>query len=281
MDIDRNLTVVILAHPVKSHPSLNLILKTYNSLSKLNLPSNTKIILSHDAPKTDLSKEMISQFNNYLLELRQYFRYSENVIITVTPKHKFLSGNIRHALSFIKTKYVLLMQHDLAFRANVNIASLLEVMSSNDQIKHVRFNKRDNNIREGWDFYIKQRAEFIREDTFQTSAGEVKLFRTLAWSDQNHLTTVEYYKKLVLPLCRNFRVYPEDMLNPFTRPQLFSVFGNFVYGALDAPATIEDLDGSKGRWDDMSTTDTFLRRLKMALHYRRNKLVLYNLLIRN
>jgi hypothetical protein len=281
MNNNSNLTVVILAHPVKSHPSLDLILKTYNSLSKLNLPSNTKVILSHDAPKTDLPKERISQFNDYLLKLGQYFKDSENVFVTVNPKYKFLSGNIRHALSFVRTKYVLLMQHDLAFCIDVNITGLIEVMSSNDEIKHVRFNKRDNSIREGWDFYIKERAKFIREDTFRAPTGEVKLFRTLAWSDQNHLTTVEYYKKLVLPLCGNFRVYPEDMLNPFTRPQLFSTFGNFVYGALDAPATIEDLDGSKGRWDDMSATDTFLRRLKMALHYRKNKIVLFKILIRN
>jgi hypothetical protein len=154
-------------------------------------------------------------------------------------------------------------------------------MSSNDEIKHVRFSKRDNSIREGWDFYIEERAKFVREDTFQASTGEIKLFRTLAWSDQNHLTTVEYYKKLVLPLCGNFKVYPEDILNSLTRPHLFSTFGNFIYGALDAPATIEDLDGSKGRWDEMSTTDTFLRRLKMALYYRKNKLVLFNILIRN
>ena len=281
MDIQGNLTVVILAHPVKSHPSLDLILQTYNSLSKLNLPSNTKVILSHDAPKTDLSKERISQFYNYLLELRQHFKDSENVFVTVNPKHKFLSGNIRHALSFVKTKYVLLMQHDLAFCTDVNITGLLEVMSSNDEIKHVRFNKRNNSNREGWDFYIKERANFIREDTFKASTGEIKLFRTLAWSDQNHLTTLEYYKKLVLPFCGNFRVYPEDMLNPLTRSQLFSTFGNFVYGALDAPATIVDLDGSKGRWDDMSATDTFLRRLKMALHYRKNKIVLFKILITN
>jgi hypothetical protein len=250
-------------------------------LSKLNLLSNTKVILSHDAPKSDLSKERISQFNDYLLALRQHFKTSENVFVTVNSKHKFLTGKIRHAFSFVKTKYVLLMQHDLAFCTDVNITGLIEIMTSNDEIKHVRFNKRNNSIREGWDFRLKERAEFMRENTFQASTGEIKLLRTLAWSDQNHLTTVEYYKKLVFPLCGNFRVYPEDMLNPFTRPHLFSTFGNFVYGALDAPATIEDLDGSKGRWDEMSTTDTFLRRLKMALHYRKNKLVLFNLLIRN
>ena len=281
MDKESNITVVILAHPVKSHPSLNLILKTYNSLSKLNLPKNTKVILSHDAPKHDLSKVRVSQFNEYLIELKEHFKGSENVFVTVNSKHKFLSGNIRHSLSFVKTKYVLLMQHDLAFCRDVDIKELIEVMNSNDEIKHVRFNKRNNNVQEGWDFYIKERAEFIKEKTFQSSIGALKLLRTLAWSDQNHLTTVEYYKKLVFPLCGKFKVYPEDMLNPFTRPHLFSTFGNFVYGDLYTPATIEDLDGSKGRWDEMSTTDNFLRRFKMALHYRKNKILLFKILIKN
>jgi len=278
---DEDLTVIILAHPVKSHPSTDLVEKAYNSLTHLGLGSQVKVIIAHDAPKKDLPKDRILDFNKYLENAKKYFESEVNVSVFANPDHEFLSGNIKKALGLVKTKFVLIMQHDLAFRSDVNIHALIEVMKSNDQVKHVRFNKRSNSVREGWDFYIKTRAEFIKQFDFETKKGNLSLLRTLAWSDQNHLTTVDYYKNLVLPLCGRFKVYPEDMLNPFTRPGLFSTFGNYVYGNYNTEATIEDLDGSKGRWEEMSNLDTFMRRFRMALHYRRNKLVLLKILLKS
>jgi len=269
--LDEDLTVVILAHPVKSHPSLELVLATFDSLKHLNLSSKTKIIISHDRPKNSLEQERVVAFNLYLTKLTEYFSKKPNVLITTTKHHAFLSGNIAHALQFVDTKYLLLMQHDLAFRTSINLRGLLWAMSENDEIKHIRFNKRPNYVKEGWDFYLKSRLDFIEEKVFQTPKGNVSLFRTLAWSDQNHLTTLDYYKNLVLPFCGSFKVYPEDILNPFTRRKLFSIFGNYVYGDLQFEAALDDLDGSKGRWDEMSGPDNFLRRVKMSLHYRRNK----------
>jgi hypothetical protein len=231
--------------------------------------------------KKNLAKNRTSDFNLYLESVKKSFELNSNVTIFVNPNHVFLSGNIKKALDLVKTRFVLIMQHDLAFCSEVNVPALIEVMKSNDQIKHVRFNKRSNNVREGWDFYIKARAEFIRQFDFETDNGNLSLLRTLAWSDQNHLTTVEYYKNLVLPLCGKFKVYPEDLLNPFTRPGLFSTFGNYVYGNLNTEATIEDLDGSKGRWEEMSKFDGFMRKFRMALHYRRNKFMLLKILLKN
>lgn len=278
---DEEVTIIILAHPVKSHPSTELIEKAYNSLAHLGLGKRVKVIIAHDAPKKNLAKDRILDFNHYLENVKIFFKSEVNVTILANRKHEFLSGNIKKALGLVKTPFVLIMQHDLAFCSDVNIPALIEVMKSNDHIKHVRFNKRGNSVREGWDFYIKARAEFIRQFDFQTTKGDLSLLRTLAWSDQNHLTTVNYYKNLVLPLCGRFKVYPEDMLNPFTRPGLFSTFGNYVYGNLSTDATIEDLDGSKGRWEEMSKLDTYIRRFRMALHYRRNKLVLLKILLKN
>ena len=273
------LTVVILAHPVKSHPSLDLVMKTFNSLKFLELDNETKVIISHDRPKRGLDAKKVADYEGYLESLASYFQDHPNVLVTITEKHAFLSGNIAHALQFVDTKYLLLMQHDLAFRTQINLGGLLWAMEENDEIKHIRFNKRPNSVKKGWDFSLKSRSEFVKEKFFQTATGEVAMFRTLAWSDLNHLTSTDYYQKLVLPFCGKFKVYPEDMLNPFTRVNLFSVFGNFVYGDLQFEAALDDLDGSKGRWDEMSGADNFLRRFKMSLHYRRNKWRIFKYLL--
>jgi len=274
------LTVIVLGHPVNSHPDISLIERTVESLKLLNLAPETKIVLSHDRPKRDLTKQKKVNFDFYLDNLSKRYRDASNLIITVTPKHSFLSGNIRHALTHVETKYVLLVQHDLAFSQSVNIRALLSAMESHEEIKHVRFNKRPNYVKEGWDFYPQERLEFVKEKSFNTDFGDLELLTTLAWSDQNHLTTVTYYRDLVLPLCSKYKVYPEDMLNPFTRSSLFGFFGNFVYGSLSDDAFIDDLDGSKGRWEEMTRLDSFKRRAKMSIHYRINKFKILKMVLK-
>ena len=274
------LTVVVLAHPVRSHPKTSLIDKTLDSLRFLKLDPGTRVVISHDYPSRKLDKKRKEDFHAYLNILFDKFSSSKDYLVTTTPKHSFLSGNIRHSLKFVNTKYVLFVQHDLAFAANVNIHALLSVMESSSEVRHVRFNKRPNNIKEGWDFRLESRRDFVQLQTWSTNLGELQLLKTLAWSDQNHISSVSYYKDLVLPLCASYKTYPEDMLNPFTCRELFGLFGNYVYGGYDSQAYIEDLDGSKGRWDEMSKLDAFKRKVRLALHYRVNKLKIYRMVIK-
>jgi len=274
------LTLVVLAHPVKSNPDTCLMDRTLDSLKFLNLDPGTRVVLSHDYPHRKLDKFRKDNFQNYLQKITKRFSGSQDYLVTTTPRHSVLSGNIRHALNFVDTKYVLFVQHDLAFSGQVNIHALLSAMEDSSEIRHVRFNKRANNVKEGWDFYLQERRDFVQLKTWSTSFGNLELLRTLAWSDQNHLASVDYYKSVVLPLCSRFKVYPEDMLNPFTSSELFGLFGNFVYGGSDSPAFIEDLDGSKGRWDEMSGFDSIRRRARMAVHYRLNKLKIIKMVLR-
>ena len=274
------LTVVVLAHPVKSHPDSTLMDKTLASLGFLNLDPGTRVVISHDHPSRKLDKKRKEDFQAYLQALCVKLNSRKDYLITTTHKHSFLSGNIRHSLKFVETKYVLFVQHDLAFAAEVNIHALLSAMENSSEVQHVRFNKRPNNLKEGWDFYLKERRDFVQLQTWMTNFGELQLLKTLAWSDQNHITSVSYYRDLVLPLCSNYKVYPEDMLNPFTCKKLFGLFGNYVYGGYDSQAYIQDLDGSKGRWDEMSKFDSFRRKARMALHYRVNKLKIYKMVIK-
>ena len=265
------LTVVILAHPIESHPSLKIINKTIDAMKFIGVTYNTRIIISHDKPRNLATKLVKENYKKYFKRLNEFYASSPNILITKTKNHAFLSGNIKHALKYVDTKYVLFVQHDLAFCREVDIVRLLEVMEQNDEIKHVRFNKRHNWQTEGWDYFYKDHYSFLKQVNYSIINGKVSLLRTLTWSDQNHLTTVDYYKKIVFPLCLFLKVYPEDVLNRLTCKALFAFFGNYVYGGFSDEATIVDLDGSKGRWDKIKLRHRISRRIKAGILFRVNK----------
>ena len=224
------LTIIITASFIPSHPSIKVIKETIESLSYINMLSNTKIILAHDFNDND-------NYIKYFEKLNDYIKSFSNYRITKCTEHGHLTGNIRNALSHVTSKYILVIQHDLPFVREFNIKKVIEDMQENPNIKYVRFNTRKN-IKTGFD-------EINNLFGLQQKQKNYTYTRTPAWSDQNHICLTEYYNNIVMKECKN-GVFMEQILQGKNKDEnTHKKYGTFLYGELNHPQMIHH---TNGRW---------------------------------
>ena len=104
------------------------------------------------------------------------------------------------------------------------------------QLKHVRFNKR-NNIKQGWDntpLYASKKVN-----------GNYTYIMTEAWIDQNHICRTSYFKDTVLGRCDR-PTFMENILNRKAKGK-HNEFGTFILGDINEKNKIVHLDGAESR----------------------------------
>lgn len=223
-------SIIITASHINSHPSIHHIKNTIDSLHFLNLKPNTQILLAHDYSSN-------YNFKKYLLNLAFYLIHNklDNIKITIRPDFGHLTGNIRHAMKYINTKYVLIMQHDLPFTRHVDINKVINDMYHNPELKHVRFNKR-NNTKFRFDAY---------NDLFgkQKKCNNYVYTRTPGWSDQNHICLKTYYTKFILRICKDGDFMEKTMHKRIKNKKDHIKYGTYIFGHIESKRTIKHSDG--------------------------------------
>ena len=226
-----SLTILITANHMISHPSIDVIRMTLESLSILTLPGDTQILLAHNYGDK-------KEYLEYLVNLNDYIKDTSNVHFTIrTDYDAHLTGNIRHAMQFIDTDYVFIIQQDLPFIRPVNIQKVLEDMEENPDLKHVRFNHRKN---------IKALFDSIN-DLFgkQILCKNFTYTRTPGWSDRNHLCRTSYYKDFVLNECQDGTFMENTLQGRCKTEEDHIMYGTYLFDVLDADAVTFDLDGRR------------------------------------
>ena len=201
------LNIIITASPIPSNPSTEIMDKMIQSLSLLQVPGGTKIILAHDYPQPE--SKIKDAYFDYYEKLKNKYKNRENFVITMADKYGHISGNIRNAFNHVDSRYVLVLQHDFIFVRDVDINLIIQDMGANPQLKHVRFNKRSNRAL-GGDYDNYSVKVFNR---FNVSAN-YEYTSTPCWSDINHISPTSYYRDVILEECvscgipeNNFQVF--------------------------------------------------------------------------
>ena len=222
------LTIVITSSPIPSHPSIEVIKDTIDSLSYLTLPPNTPVILTHDFGESE-------SYDQYLKTLGSYIQDKPNVKIVKKPSPRgYLTGNLKYAMDFVHTKYILKLEHDTPFIAPVNMIHVIEDMIHRPELKHVRFNIRHN---------VKIGSDALN-DLFgnQLDAIHQTYTRTPSWSDQNHITTTDYYRNIVF--VEGHPQFPErNLIKRSVNQSIHNKYGTYLYGPLNYPARTKHMDG--------------------------------------
>lgn len=234
-----DLTVIITSNFIPSHPSIYLIKSIIDSLSLINLKKNTKIILTHDGLNSIQlqDKNNIKIYKEYINKLKDHYINDKNIIIIRKKINGHLTGNIRKAMRFCDTKYILIIQHDLRFFRGFDIYKVMEDMENNPELKHIRFNKRKN---------IK-----INRDASNNLFGlELKSHnysytRTPCWSDNNHICLKEYYTDIILKECSNGKPMECNYFNIITNEIIHKKYGTYIYGGINHKQVIKHLNGRK------------------------------------
>ena len=225
-----SLTIIITASFIPTHPSIKIIQETIESLQLINVPPNTKIILAHDYSNN-------KNYIKYLNRLKKYINLYSNIKIVTRQKHGHLVGNIRNALKYVKSKYILVIQHDLPFIRNFNVANVISDMEENRRIKHVRFNKRNN---------IKKKTD-ARNELFglQVKQSNYTYTRTPGWSDNNHLCLTSYYNDIIMKECKDGGAMEDTLFNKSVDKKTHRRYGTYLFGELNHPPIINHTDGRK------------------------------------
>lgn len=227
-----NFTVIITTSPTITNPDISIISCVINSIL-INVKSEFKknIIISCDG--TDQENQ---EYNNFINNLNEKYKNNKNISIIVNEKKGHLSGNIRNSIKHVKTKYILIVQHDLVIIKEINADKIIDDMEKNEKLKYVRLNKRANQ-KLGWDNTKLFASKIIKQN--------YNYILTEAWSDQNHFTTKDYYLKNVLNNVDD-GFFMEQIMNNICKGH-HSRYGTYIFGELDEDRYIAHIDGSKSR----------------------------------
>jgi len=228
---NKDISIIITASYIPSHPNIKIIQETIESLHLLNLPKNTLIILAHDFSKHP-------DFIEYLNNLEEYVKDKKYLKIVVREDHGHLTGNVRNALQYVHSEFVLVMQHDLKFNKRpIDIPKVIEDMKEHPELKHVRFNKRCNR-KTNCDSHYGLFGKEIKCNNFTYT-------RTNAWSDNNNICPTKYYNEFVMKKCKDGQPMEEFLLLKCKNEKAHLQFGTYLFGPVEERSFIKHLDGKK------------------------------------
>ena len=230
---NNDLTIIITASIIPSHPDIKMIKETMNSLDLIN-HKNSKIILAHDYSNEE-------KYKKYLKNLKNYVKDMDNVQIVVRDHWGHLTGNIRNAMKYVKTKYVLLVQHDFPFTQNIYIHKVIQDMEKNSKLKNVRFNQFNNNQIIGWE------KDFNKHNLYNKHKinSNYNYLSTGNWSDNNHICSTEHYNKVILSMCKDKTAMERNFFGIERDEKYIEKFGTFIFGDMNTKKLINHLDGSQ------------------------------------
>lgn len=195
-------TVIITSNYIPSHPSTAIIDETIDSLQFLEglFPENCShhaapvpVIITVDGPygrdrgPNSMRQQALTTYIKYL-ETRYKYNGHDNAQecrnrfnMTILPQklNVKLIKNIQHALNFVKTEFVYVIQHDLPFVLPVSHSGLVATFRQHpDVLRLVRFGLHKTLSR-------SKDVPAVGEcdDLFLSSNG-VDLSKTLTWSDK-------------------------------------------------------------------------------------------------
>lgn len=225
-----SLSVIISASFIKSHPSIDFIKYTIESLGYLNLKEDTPIFLAHDY-------NSCVKYTEYLENLNEYVKDKPFIKIITRETHGHLTGNIRNAFNFINTEYVLIIQHDLPFIRKLEIQNIIYDMQNSPELKHIRFNKRKN---------IKVASDALNDLFGRQIVCKYNTYtRTPSWSDQNHICRADYYRDVILKECNDGNFMEIYLIKRSTNEEIHKIYGTYLFGKLNEAAYIRHIDGKK------------------------------------
>ncbi len=203
----------------KFTPSTRMIRDTYNSFKKTF--GNIPVAFVWCDPKPYVAK--------YKAYVRNLLKNFSKVVQTVS-----LSDGYIKAIKNSKADYLFMLEHDWIFQTeliNNSLNEILEIMNTYE-IYHLRFNKRQNIVTK-WDRFLQEQK-----------CGDFVYCRTPILSNNPHIihrkTYLDFIKKGMIRV----------MLGSDGVEEIISKFhGTWgaIYGGLDYPATVQHIDGRRGK----------------------------------
>lgn len=178
------ITAIIVTSVLKSHPSLHILEETYNSI-RHHLP-HSDIIIQIDGLRDEQQdrKEDYDEYKNQVLW--KCLHEWKNTLPIVFDEHSHQSTMMKETLNYIKTPYILYIEGDapLVTDHDINWVECLEKMESGEAYT-IRFH---------FEAQIPEPHKHLMLDDVENG-----FLKTIQWSQRPMLSSVAYYKNVVLP----------------------------------------------------------------------------------
>lgn len=209
-----NFELHIFTNSTVSAPSTTIIETTYESFCKCFNEEIIPIVWYDPKPNTDNADE-------YLINLKKIF---PNVNLTTS-----LSDGYIKAITNSSAEFLFMLEHDWHFMPNIT-HSLNEIcdLMTNDNIVHLRFNKRDN-------------CPVRADKRLQEVKSSITYCITPFLSNNPHIIKKDLYLEKALPYIKN----ESGSKGIEQRLQKVKSIEGAIYGPLNYTNTIKHLDGRK------------------------------------
>jgi len=184
----RDVTIILATSIIPGHPSTDMIDETIKSI-RHHFPNN-EIIMQIDGLRSEQlhRKQDYDEYKNRILWkcLHQY----KNVLPIIFNKHSHQSTMLKQTINLINTPCLLYVEGDAPLTPDVEI----DWDKCLDMIEY----EKANTIRFHFESSIPEPHNHLM---FGLENGFMK---TSQWSQRPHLSTVEYYRKVILPEVEDF-----------------------------------------------------------------------------
>ena len=126
----------------------------------------------------------------------------------------------------------------MPFVRKFNIDKIIEDMETNNRLKHIKFNRYNNNYRNRFTNKIYGKQIKVINYTYT---------RTNVWSDNNHLCKTNYYKKIIKK-CRDgcFMELEVGLSLKTIKEQKY--YGTYIFGSINENPYIKHTDGRRNKY---------------------------------
>lgn len=207
----KDITLVVVTSVLPSHPDTRIIDETINAL-RVHFPDN-EIIMQIDGLRLEQidRKEDYDEYKSKVLW--KCLHEWKNVLPVVFEQHEHQSGMMRKTIDLIKTPLFIYVEGDAPLTPD----------------NKIDWQKCVNHIEKGEANTIRFHFEAkVPEEHNHLMLGEPKdnFLRTIQWSQRPHLTTVAYYRDIVLPTCDE-HLFIEDTFHSIVQTDYFE---NGIFG---------------------------------------------------
>ena len=216
------ITTIITTCCRKNTLNASIIKSTIESLKIIPELSKQVIIVFDGGPiknKKDINKKCISECNEDLYDKykKDVKKISEdilgvgNVMFVYLKNRSCLSHSLHTAMNLVKTKYVNIVQEDLSIIKKFDFKYMIDIMNKYDDIKILRYARKTNNYEEEYAKLIgcklsKQEIRFLDKN------NSIKISKASQYSDNNHISTKEFYDKYIWPNVKKHSFMEHDLV---------------------------------------------------------------------
>lgn len=206
--ISKNVTVIITTSPLRSDPDVSMLHTTFQSLSLAGLSYCRKLlIVDHfDVGEPRLRKQSgrlpqanIDNYNERIKNFRSATWAEGTEVVELSEWHGFALA-VKSALSLVTTPLVCIVQHDLAFRREIDTKPIVDVLLNEDHHVNYVYFKRDSqrkyDIRSNMQFGLDLGEPVQFETSEESSSTSVPLLRLPRYFDGTHIASVKWYHSL-------------------------------------------------------------------------------------